>query len=93
MKVAVQISDQADRALLDALVYIYQDRPEAAVDLIADLQKRIVQTLGTFPEAGARWQGDQRMLTIRGYTFVYRFDAVKGEVLVLDVYGPGMNWR
>ena len=93
MKVAVQISDQADRALLEALVYIYQDRQEAAVDLIADLQKRIVQTLGTFPEAGVKWEGDQRMLTIRGYTFVYRFDAGKAEVLVLDIFGPGMDWR
>ena len=40
--VAVRISDQADRALLEALIYIYQDNPVAAVDLIADLQKRIV---------------------------------------------------
>ena len=91
--VAVQISDQADRALLEALVYIYQDNPVAAVDLIADLQKRIVQTLGLFPEAGTKWHGDQRLLTIRGYTFVYRHDAARGEVLVLDMFGPGMDWR
>ena len=91
--VAVRISDQADRALLDALIYIYQDNPVAAFDLIADLQKRIVQTLEVFPEAGARWRGDQRFLTIRHYTFVYRHDAVREEVLVLDVFGPGMDWR
>ncbi len=91
--VAVRISEQADRSLFDTLRYVYQDNPVAAVDLIVDLQERIVQTLGTFPEAGARWHGEQRFLAIRRFTFIYRIDAPTGEVVVLDVFGPGMDWR
>ena len=32
-------------------------------------------------------------MTIRRYTFVYHHDAAKGEVVMLDVFGPGMDWR
>jgi hypothetical protein len=46
-----------------------------------------------FPDAGVVWQGERRSLTIRRYTFIYRHDAAKGEVVVLDVHGPGMDWR
>jgi plasmid stabilization system protein ParE len=89
----VRISAKADRALMDALRHIAQDRPVAAVDLIIDLQERLVQTLSTFPEAGAKCQDDLRAVTIRRYVFVYRFDAVRDEVVVMNVYGPGMDWR
>ena len=91
--VKVRISAQADRALLDTLHYISQDNPGAATHLIIDLQKRAVQTLSTFPDAGVTRHGDLRVLIIRRYTFVYRHDAAKGEVVVLDVFGPGMDWR
>ena len=76
-----------------ALRYIAQDNPAAAVDLTTDLQKRIVQTLETFPESGMKWQGDRRALTIRRYAFIYRYDAAGGEVVVMNVFGPGMDWR
>jgi plasmid stabilization system protein ParE len=89
----VLFSAKADRALMDALRHIAQDKPVAAVDLIVDLQERLVQTLSTFPEAGAKWQDDRRALTIRRDAFVYRFDAVRDEVVVMNVYGPGMDWR
>lgn len=89
----VRISGRADRALLEALRYIAQDNPTAAVDLIADLRERAVQTLGTFPEAGAKWQDGRRAMTIRRYAFVYRYDAVKDEVVVMNVFGPGVDWR
>ena len=91
--VVVRISVEADRARLDALNYISQDNPAAAVNLIIDLQKRVVQTLSVFPDAGVKWDGERRLLTIRRYTFIYRHDAAKGEVVVLDVFGPGMDWR
>ena len=91
--VVVRISERADRALLEALTFISQDDPTAAVNLVADLQKRVFQTLRVFPDAGARWDGERRMLSIRRYTFIYRHDAAKGEVVVQDVFGPGMDWR
>ena len=90
---SVRISDEADRALLEALTHIAQDNPVAAVNLIADLQERVVGTLSLFPEAGEKWHDGQRFLTIRRYAFVYRHDVATGEVVVLDVFGPGMDWR
>ena len=89
----VRISDEADRALLEALTYIARDNPVAAVNLIADLQEHVVGTLSLFPEAGAKWHDGQRFLMIRRYAFVYRHDVAKREVVVLDVFGPGMDWR
>ena len=90
---SVRISDEADRALLKAMIHVGRDNPVAAFNLMADLQKRVVMTLGVFPEAGARWEDGKRFLTIRRYTFVYRFDPARDEVVVLDVFGPGMDWR
>ena len=89
----VRIAAKADRALLEALRYISQDNPGAALALIIDLQERAVQTLSTFPEAGVKWQDERRALTIRRYAFIYRYDAAKGEVVVMNVFGPGMDWR
>ena len=40
---SVRISDEADRALLEALTPIARDNPVAAVNLIADLQADIPQ--------------------------------------------------
>lgn len=91
--ILVRFSEQADRSLLDILTYIAEDDPVSAIDLIEDLQQRVVSTLGQFPEAGAKWKEGRRVLTIRRYAFVYRHDAVRGEVVVLDVFGQGMNWR
>ena len=36
---------------------------------------------------------ESRFLTIRRPTALYRFDATRGEVMVLDVFGPGMDWQ
>ena len=91
--VPVRFSDQTDRALLETLAHIAQDDPVAAMGLIEDLQRRVVQTLGQFPEAGVRWRAGRRVWTVRRYALVYQHDAAKGEVVVLDVFGPGMDWR
>ena len=91
--VPVRFSDQTDRALLETLAHIAQDDPVAAMGLIEDLQRRAVETLGTFPDAGVRWHGGRRVLAVKRYALVYHHDAAKGEVVVLDVFGPGMDWR
>lgn len=87
--ILVRFSDQADTALLDILTYIAEDDPVAAIGLIEDLQQRVVSTLGQFPEAGAKWNEGLRVLTIRRYTFIYRHDAARSEVVVLDVFFTG----
>jgi plasmid stabilization system protein ParE len=89
----VAFASRARRSLFDTLTCIARDNPTAAVNLIRDLERRVVDTLGIFPDSGARWRGDRRVMTIRRYAFVYRHDAAKGEVVVLDVFGPGMDWR
>lgn len=91
--IPVRFSDQTDRALLEILTHIAEDDPVAAMGLIEDLQRRVVQTLGQFPESGPRTAGGQRVLVVRGYAFLYRHDAGQGEVVVLDVFGPGRDWR
>ncbi|MGQ0565288.1 MAG: type II toxin-antitoxin system RelE/ParE family toxin [Gemmobacter sp.] len=89
----VRISVKVDRLLRETLFHIAQDNPTAAVNLIAELRQRVVGTLSVFPEAGTKWGERKRFLTIRRYTFVYGFDPAKDEVMVLDVFGPGMDWR
>ena len=91
--VAVRFSDQVDGSLLDILEYISHDNPVAAFDLIEDLQRRIVDVLSQFPDSGAKALDGRRSLTIRRYTVVYRHYPLVGEVWVLDVFGPGMDWR
>jgi len=89
----VRFSNQTDRALFEILTHIAEDDPAAAMGLIEDLQRRVVQTLSQFPDAGPRVAGGQRVMVVRGYAFLYRHDAGRDEVVVLDVFGPGMDWR
>ena len=89
----VIFSLRARRSLFDTLGHIAERNPSAAVNLIMDIQKRAVETLGNFPDAGVRWHGGRRVLTVKRYALVYHHDAAKGEVVVLDVFGPGMDWR
>ena len=89
----VVYSDRAKAALREILLYIGERDPNAALRLLDDLERRLDEVLTQFPEAGPRTAGRERVLTIRRYPFIYRHDAVKGEVVVLDVFGPGMDWR
>ena len=90
---SVVFSLRARRALFDTLGHIAEENPVAAVNLILEIQKRAVETLGTFPDSGVRWRAGRRVWTVRRYALVYQHDAAKGEVVVLDVFGPGMEWR
>ena len=83
----------AQRALKAILAHIAADRPKAALALIDDLQTRTTATLTQFPDAGARYRGEMRFVTVRKYSLIYRHDAVAGVVFVLDVVGPGRDWR
>ena len=83
----------ARQALVSIGLYIAQTDEEAAFRFVADLERRVTETLGTFPEGGARVQAGLRSLTIRRYTAVYRYDAGTDVVFVLDIVGTGRNWR
>ena len=65
----------------------------AALALIDDLQQRVTAMLAQFPDAGARYQGEMRFVTVRRYSLIYRHDVGAGAVFVLDVVGPGRDWR
>jgi plasmid stabilization system protein ParE len=86
-------SDRAKAALWEILLFIGERDPNAALRLLDDLERRLDEVLTQFPEAGPRTAGGERVLAIRRYPFVYRHDAAKGEVVVLEVFGPGMDWR
>lgn len=89
----VVFSLRARRSLFDTIGHIAEHNPKAAINLILDIQKRAVETLGTFPDAGVRWGSGRRVLTIKRYALIYSHDSAKGEVVVLDVFGPGMDWQ
>ena len=93
MAITVDYTVGAERRLFDILEFIAQDDEMAGLRFVAELERRVTGVLGLFPEAGARMEGGQRVLTIRGHSVVYRFDAENGVVMVLDVFGPGMDWR
>lgn len=93
MPTTVVFTEAARAALLEILDHIARDSPAAALAFVDTLETRLVTTLGTFPEAGPRFQGDLRFHVIRGYAFVYRHDAESESVFILDVFGPRENWR
>ena len=93
MTTAIIFTTQARLALLDIAGFIALDDDTAAFRLVAELQTRLRDTLSLFPEAGSKAGQGRRVLTIRGYSAVYRFDAAANTVFVLDFYGAGQSWR
>ena len=93
MTAKVIFTSKARRALISIAVYIAQDDEAAAYRLVTELEKRVNEMLSLFPDAGARTQAGQRQFAVRRHMFVYRYDAAKQEVVVMNVFGPGMDWR
>ncbi len=82
--------DAAFRALID---YVELDEIPAVLDFLERIQERLVNTLSTFPEGGNRFQGNVRMKVVEKYTFLYEYHEGSNEVHILDMKGPGQNWR
>ena len=93
MLIRVVYSERARRSLLEIGLFIAGRNPDAALRLVTGIQQRLNDVLTVFPEAGPRVGDGKRFMTVRHHTVLYRFDAAKGEVVVLDVFGPGMDWR
>lgn len=92
-RVTVLFTPAVDAALVALIDYVDVDRTQTVLDFLEQIQKRLVETLSTFPEAGPVFQGEVRMLTVEGYVFLYEYHPAKGEVHVLDMIVPGRNWR
>jgi plasmid stabilization system protein ParE len=89
----VLYSDKARRSLLEIALHVAERDPDAALRLVDDLRQRLDDVLRVFPEAGARAGKGNRFLVIRRHSAIYRYDVERREVIVLDVFGPGRDWR
>ena len=54
--------------------------------LIDDLHQRTTAMLTQFPDAGARFRGEMRFVTVRRYSLVYRHDVGAGAGLAVRGY-------
>lgn len=91
--VTVLFAPAVDAALIELIDHVDVDRIPTVLDFLEQIQGRLVQTLGTFPEAGQIFQGEVRMFPVEGYVFLYEHQPSKNEVHVLDMIAPGRNWR
>ena len=92
MDIQVIFAPSVNDAVERFLDFVEIDALGDALSFIEDLQKRLVQTLSTFPKGGPVFQGKTRYFSIRGYTFLYEYDEANKSVIVLDMYGRGQNW-
>jgi hypothetical protein len=91
--IIVLFAPAVDAALVELIDHVDVDSIASVLDFLDRIQSRLVQTLSTFPEAGAIFQGEVRMFPVDGYVFLYENHPSKGEVHVLDMIAPGRNWR
>ena len=93
MTIRIVYSENARRALREIALFVAERDPSAALRLVDGVERGLEGVLGVFPEAGVRLEDGLRFLTVRKHSVLYRFDAKADEVVVLDVFGPGMDWR
>jgi plasmid stabilization system protein ParE len=84
---------RVDTALVEIIDHADVDSIPTVLNFLERIQTRLVETLSTFPEAGAVFQGDVRMFPVDGYVFLYEHHAEAQEVHILDLIAPGRNWR
>lgn len=86
--IAVLFAPGIDAALVELIDHVDVDNIPTVLDFLERIQKRLVETLRTFPEAGPIFQGEVRMFSVEGYVFLYESHPSKGEVHVLDIDRP-----
>lgn len=84
---------EVDAAIMALIDYVELDDIPVVLDFLDRIQERLVNTLSIFPEGGSRFQGNVRMKVVEKYTFLYEYHADANEVHVLDMKGPGLDWR
>ncbi len=94
MKTAkVIFAPSVDEAILRFIDYVHPSDIPTVLDFIEELQARLVNTVADYPGIGTRFQGNVRFFVIKNYVFLYEYDEDQNEVHVLDMIGPGQNWR
>lgn len=91
--VTVLFAPAVDATLVELIDHVDVDSIATVLDFLDRIQRRLVQTLGAFPEAGPVFQGEVRMFPVEGYIFLYEYHPSKSEVHVLDMIAPGRNCR
>lgn len=91
--VTVIFAPGLDAALVEIIDYVDVDSIPTVLEFLERVQTRLVETLSTFPEASAVFQGEVRMFPVDGYVFLYEHHEAEREVHVLDLIAPGRNWR
>ena len=89
----VIIGPEVHRAFEDLIDYVDPSALPDVIDFLDEIENRLVKTLSTAPEGGTPFQERLRSFTIRGYTFLYEYQADTHEVHVHELKGPGQNWR
>jgi len=84
---------EVDAAIVRLIDFVGVDEIPDVLHFLDLLQTRLVETLVTFPESGARFQGEVRMFSVAGHTFLYEYHARTNEVHVLEMIAPGQDWR
>ena len=93
MDIQVIFAPAVNAAIEELLDFVEIDALPDALNFVEELQKRLINTLSTFPEGGVKFQGKTRFFSIRGYTFLYEYDEDNRSVIVLDMYGKGQDWK
>ena len=89
----VFLGPEVDAAILALIDYVELDEIPAVLNFLGRIQERLVNTLSTFPEGGSRFRGNVRMKVVEKHAFLYEYYAETNEVHVLDMKGPGLDWR
>lgn len=89
----VIFAPSVDEAILNLIDYIDPSDIPVVLNFIEKLQKRLVNTLSTAPLGGTKFQGNIRFFAIDGYVFLYEYIETANEVHVVDMMGPGQDWR
>lgn len=91
--ITVIFGPSVDAAITHLIDYVDPSDIPTVITFLERIQRRLVQTLSTLPEGGARFQGNTRMMVVENYAFLYEYHAGAGEVHVLEMFAPGQNWR
>ena len=89
----VIFAPSVDEAILNLIDYVDPSDLPTILNFIEKLQKRLVKTLSTYPLSGTRFQENLRFFAVEGYVFLYEYAETANELHVVDMIGPGKNWR
>lgn len=87
------LAPEVDAAIVRLIDHVHPSEIPDVLNFLEGIHQRMVQSLSTFPEGGARFQGRVRFLSLEGYTYLFEYHEDANEVHVLDLMMPGQDWR